>query len=139
MHTKFNIHILRNVFHKMKIKYMNKKNLNCNITYIHTCNSLPLTMLNDSNVARRFFRLLSLSICKWEWENCKCRICTPSTNISCDSDVTERSKSYTDRDCMGDDISCNVERKETAVVPGHSKNSPEKEAKKKSSQNLYCI
>lgn len=32
---------------------------------------------------------------------------------------------------MGDEISCNVERKETAVVPGHSKNSPAKKKKMK--------
>lgn len=89
-----------------------------------TCNSLPLTILSDSKVARRFVRLLSFNICKWEWENCKCFICTPAMNMSCESDVTERSKSNTDKDCMGADITPNVERNVTAVVPGHSKKRP---------------
>lgn len=47
-------------------------------------------------------------------------------NISCDSDVTERSKSNTDKDCIGADITCKVERNVTAVVPGHSKKRPAK-------------
>lgn len=46
-------------------------------------------------------------------------------NISCESDVTERSKSNTDKDCIGADITCKVERNVTAVVPGHSKKRPE--------------
>lgn len=93
-------------------------------TIILTCNSLPLTILSDSKVARKFFKLLSFNVSKWEWENCKCRNCTPTMNISCVSDVTERSKSYTESDCIGVDISCNVERSDTAVVPGHSKKIP---------------
>lgn len=92
-------------------------------------------MLSDSSVARRFFRLLSFSICKWEWENCKCRICGLPVNISCESDVTERSKSYTDRDWMGDDISFKVDCSETAVVPGHSRKSPAIKKKKKKIEN----
>lgn len=52
-------------------------------------------------------------------------------NISCESDVTERSKSNTDKDCIGADITCKVERNVTAVVPGHSKKRPEKEKRRK--------
>ncbi len=50
-------------------------------------------------------------------------------NISCESDVTERSKSNIDKDCIGADITCKVERNVTAVVPGHSKKRPEKRRK----------
>ncbi|KAI9575090.1 hypothetical protein GQX74_015505 [Glossina fuscipes] len=45
-------------------------------------------------------------------------------HTSCESDVTERSKSYIDSECIGDDIRSSVERNDIAVVPGHSKNNP---------------
>lgn len=93
---------------------------------LFTCDSLPLTMLNDSSVARKFSKLLSFSICRWEWENCKCRICTPPMNISGVRDVTARSKSYTDSDWMGVDINWSVECSDTAVGPGHSRNRPKR-------------
>ena len=81
-------------------------------------------MLNDSNVVRKFCRLFSLSVVNCDWENCKCRIWTPFVNKSDDNDVIERSKSYTDKDCMGDLISCNVERNDSDVVLGHSRKRP---------------
>lgn len=89
-------------------------------------------MLNDSNDARTFLRLFSFNVSKCEWENCKCLILTPGWKTSCDRDVTERSKSYIDNECMGDEIRSNVVRNDVAVVPGHSRNKPEYEIK-----NIY--
>lgn len=86
-----------------------------------------MTILNDSNVERKLLRLFSLSIWRCECENCKCLICAPFVkNKSWDKDVTVRSKSYTESDCIGDDISWSIDRNDTAVVPGHSKNNPER-------------
>lgn len=92
--------------------------------YIRTCVNLPLTILSDSRDARTFLRLLSFRVSKCECENCKCLILTPGWKTSCESDVTERSKSYIDSECIGDDIRSSVERNDIAVVPGHSKNNP---------------
>lgn len=92
---------------------------------LRTCVNFPLTILNDSNVARKLWRLLSLSIWRCVWENCNCLMWTPFVeNKSCERDVTERSKSYTDNDWMGDDISWSIERIDAAVVPGHSRYRP---------------
>lgn len=87
-------------------------------------------MLNDSSVPYKFLRLFSFKTCKWEWENCKCLMLTPVANRSWGSEVTDRSKSYTDNDCIGDDINCNIWRRLNAVVPGHSRNNPVKVKKK---------
>lgn len=92
-----------------------------------TCVSFPLTMLNDSSVPYKFLRLFSFKICRWEWENCKCLMLTPAAKRSRGSDVTDRSKSYTESDCIGDDINWSIWRRENAVVPGHSRNNPETE------------
>lgn len=105
---------------------------------LFTCDSLPLTMLSDSSVARKFSKLLSFSVCRWEWENCKCCICTPAMNISGVRDVTARSKSYTDSDWMGVDINWSVECSDTAVGPGHSRNRP-KRRPQNILQNYLCI
>lgn len=63
------------------------------VIQVHTCVNFPLTMLNDSNVARTCRKLLSFNVSRCECENCKCLILTPGWKTSCESDVTERSKS----------------------------------------------
>lgn len=83
-------------------------------------------MLNDSNEVRKLCKLSSLTVFNCEWENCRCRMCTPLANKSGDNAVTDRSKSYMDNDWTGTFISCNVERNEPDVVLGQSRKRPRK-------------
>lgn len=72
---------------------------------VRTCVSLLCVMLSDSNVKRKYCKLLSLSILSCVLENCNCRMNTPGTNMSDESEVADRSKSYSDSVCTGDFIS----------------------------------
>lgn len=74
------------------------------IQCVRTCVSLLCVMLSDSNVKRKYCKLLSFSILSWVLVNCNFRMNAPGTSMSDDSDVAERSKSYSDNFCTGDFI-----------------------------------
>lgn len=94
--------------------------------FLRTCVSLLCVMLSDSNVKRIYCKLLSFSMLSCVLENCNCRMNTPGTNMSDDSEVADRSKSYSDSVCTGDFINWSVERNVVADVPGHSTKRPAK-------------
>lgn len=92
---------------------------------ILTCVNFPFTILRLSNESFKLFKLLSFNDWIFELENCKCFMSIDDVeNKSFPNVITVRSKSYIDKDWIGECIFCRLLRNSTLVIPGHSRKRP---------------